>query len=101
MYITIADTSKGKRVWVQGLDRYGIQAGDRYNVDYRDDEGTIVVTFIPTGKRAVVASKGGVIDLQGKRVSQWAQDATEARVDVSGLQVVMGAPVLFIDRKGA
>ena len=75
---TIGTTSKGQRVWIQGLGALGWPTGTRYNVHYTT--AAIVVVQSPTGKRAVSKGKGGIIDLVGKRVTQWAQGATSATV---------------------
>lgn len=75
----ISSTSKGHRVFLEGIGR----VGKRYNVTFCDldhpNGGSIVITFTPEGKRAVVAR--GVIDLQSKKVSAWAQDSTEASIE--------------------
>ncbi len=62
----VAPTSKGHRIFLEGIGR----VGQRYNVAYSPT--CITIDFVPTGKRKVVASKGGVIDLEGKKVTQWA-----------------------------
>lgn len=74
--VTIGKTTKGDRIWIQGLDNRGWPVGARYNVHYTAD--TIVVVRSDTGKRAVSKGKGGIIDLVGKRVTQWAQGASQA-----------------------
>ena len=71
----IADTPKGHRIFLENVGRIG----ERYNVIYCD--ARITVEFSSTGKRTVVASKGGVIDLQGKRVSAWRGEATGAEIE--------------------
>ena len=63
------------RVFLEGIGR----TGARYNVTYTDVR--IVVQFATDGKRKVVASKGGVIDLEGKRVTTWAQGATQVAIE--------------------
>ena len=70
----IADTGKkGHRVYLEGLTN---RVGHTYMVTFTDD--SILVHFTPEGKRKVVAR--GVIDLQSKRVTQWARGATMATI---------------------
>ena len=78
--VTVGTTTKGHRVWLQTTQaHYGFVGGTTmYNVEYNSD--TIVLTVSPQGKRKVTDSKGGIIDLVGKKVSQWAQGATTATV---------------------
>jgi len=61
----IAQTSKGHRIFLENIGR----VGQRYDIIYADNH--ITVHFTATGKRKVVASKGGVIDIEGKKVSAW------------------------------
>lgn len=70
----IAQTKKGHRVFLEGIGC----TGQRYNVAYVGDD--ILISFAPEGKRRVVASKGGVIDLESKKVTQWAQGSTQATI---------------------
>ena len=72
----IAPTSKGARIFLEGVGR----AGQPYTVTYADN--AIMVQFTSEGKRKVVASKGGVIDLQSQKVTRWAQGATMANIMV-------------------
>ena len=74
----IAQTKKGHRVFLENVGRIG----QRYTVQYVG--ASIHVVFAQDGKRAVVASKGGVIDLESKAVTQWAQGATRACVEQIG-----------------
>ncbi len=71
----IAATSKGHRVFPEGIGR----TGERYNVSYCD--ARITIQFDTEGKRKVVASKGGVIDLEGKKVTTWAGMATSVNIE--------------------
>ena len=66
----IAQTTKGHRIWIQGLDRYGMPEGTRYTVVYGTDHIGIITDT--NGKRTVSKGKGGIIDLEGKKVTQWA-----------------------------
>jgi hypothetical protein len=75
--IVIGNTSKGKRVWIQGLDSHGFSM-PRYTVIY--SENSIHILTGLEGKRKVCAQKGGIIDIVGKAVTQWAQDSTHATV---------------------
>lgn len=83
----VAKTTKGQRIWLQGLERHGIHGGARYNVTY--DKDFIVITVVPHGKRKVTASKGGIIDLVGKKVTEWAQGSTKATVEFTGDQLII------------
>lgn len=75
--ITIGSTTKGHRVWIQGLVSKGI-TGERYDVTY--GEVSIGLRFSPEGKRKVTQGKGGIIDLVGHKVTQWAKGSTHATV---------------------
>ena len=77
--VAVTPTTKGARVWVQGLDNKGIQ-GDRFSVQVC--LGSITLTFGPNEKRKVTRAKGGLVDLQSKAVTAWAQGATRATVHV-------------------
>lgn len=77
----IAQTSKGHRIFLEGLGR----TGQRYNVRYHN--ATIVVHFVPDGKRKVVAR--GVIDLEGKKVTAWKQNATSAIIAYNDDSIVI------------
>ena len=74
----IAETTKGHRVWLQGLQSKVDTNGGRYNVLYTPE--AIVVHFTPAGKRKLTASKGGIVDLVGKKVTLWAQGSDSATV---------------------
>lgn len=76
--VTIGTTSKGHRVWIQGLCNKGWPVGARYHTTYESD--TIVLQLAPEGKRKVAQGKGGIIDLVGRKVTQWAQGSTTALV---------------------
>ena len=89
--ITIGNTSKGKRVWIQALDNHGFHEGMQYRTTYTDNH--IIIQFDEQGKRKVAKGKGGIIDLVGKKVSVWAGSATEARVD-------FGSSAIIIERQG-
>jgi hypothetical protein len=75
----IGNTTKGHRVWLQGTsETYGWPVGARYDVTYTAN--VIVLTLNADGKRKVSAGKGGVVDLVGKKVTQWAGESTECYV---------------------
>ena len=80
MQITIGKTTKGDRVWLQGLRDKGI-TGERFTVTYGPD--ALVIEFGPDCKRKVTQAKGGIVDIVGKRVTAWAQGRTSATVAVS------------------
>ncbi len=64
----VAPTKKGARVWLQGLESLGWAGGTRYNVEFYD--GFVTLSRSAEGKRKVTPSKGGVIDLESKKVAQ-------------------------------
>lgn len=74
----IAPTSKGHRVWLQGVAEYGFVVGAAYDTTYTPT--AIVYTLNAAGKRKVAKGKGGIIDTVGKKVSTWAQGASDAVV---------------------
>lgn len=84
--VTIAETPKGHRIWLQALESKGIT---QPSVDVAFFEHTIVLTFSATGKRKVTQTKGGVVDLQSRKVTAWANGATQATVEVKGNTVVL------------
>ena len=85
--ITIGNTTKGARVWLQSVHTRYPEAGT-YNVHYIN--GTITVDLLPTtGKRKVTQAKGGIIDIVGKRVTQWAQGATMAHVTYTATSIII------------
>lgn len=79
----IAQTTKGHRVFLEGIGR----TGQRYSVTYSDAH--IVVHFTPEGKRKVVASKGGVIDLEGKKVTTWKGLATSVNIEYNADSIII------------
>ena len=78
MKTVITSTPKGHRIWVQGLASHGI-TGTRCNVTF--DKEYIAITVVPDGKRSITQAKGGLIDLQSKKVTQWARGAAHAEVE--------------------
>ena len=80
-HTVIAATSKGHRVFLEGIGH----TGQRYNVEYLNSH--ILITFCDVGKRKVVASKGGVIDLEGKKVTAWANGASSVTIAYSDEQI--------------
>lgn len=64
----VAPTKKGARVWLQGLAALGWAGGTRYNVEFH--EGYVTLSRNAEGKRKVTPSKGGVIDLESKKIAQ-------------------------------
>lgn len=78
----IAQTTKGCRVYLEGLND---RVGQTYTVEYHD--GAIHVVFGPQGKRTVVAR--GVIDIQSKKVTQWADGATRANIEYTPYGVIV------------
>ncbi len=75
----IAQTTKGKRIWIQNTNgTYSWPVGAQYHTTYEPE--VIVLQLAPEGKRKVSKGKGGIIDLVGKKVTQWAQGATLANI---------------------
>ena len=69
----LTSTTKGHRIWIQGIGHLG----PRYDIVWGDH--SITLWFGDTGKRKVTQSKGGIVDLQSKRVTQWARGATTVK----------------------
>ena len=77
----IANTNKGKRVFLEGTSSIGWAVGMPYSVTFELD--TIVLALdADNGKRKVARGKGGVIDLESKKVAHWAQSARECSIVV-------------------
>jgi hypothetical protein len=78
-HTVIAQTTKGHRIFLEGTAAVGWPMGATYSVTMGEDE--IVLARTTEGKvRKVTSSKGGVIDLESKKVTAWAQGATQVRV---------------------
>ena len=75
----IANTKKGSRVYIQGI-LEAMPHVSTYDVTYADN--CIVIHFTELGKRKLCMDKGGVIDLESKKVKKWAQDSTSATIRV-------------------
>jgi hypothetical protein len=75
----IGRTSRGSRVWLQGLSSHAQIHYSRYSVEYVGS--TMRIVFGPHGKRQMTMAKGGIVDIVGKRVSTWAGKAIEAHVE--------------------
>jgi len=91
--IAITETKKGARIWIQALESKGI-TGSHVLVSIAPDQAAIVLTFAtytdkPKGWRKVTQSKGGVVDLESKKVVQWAQGATQATMEVIGQKIII------------
>lgn len=71
--IALTPTNKGHRIWIQALASKGITA-PRFTVDIAAD--TITISVGNEGKRGVTQLKGGIIDIQSKKVTTWARGAT-------------------------
>lgn len=80
---TITATKKGSRVWIQGTGNKQSQwhGGARYNIAYTPD--AIVLTLAPEGKRGVTNSKGGLVDLESKKITLWAMGASMATITIT------------------
>ena len=77
----VAPTKKGARVWLQGLESLGWTGGTRYNVEFHD--GFVTLSRNAEGKRKVTPSKGGVIDLESKKVAQVFEGCTQVAYHVN------------------
>ena len=88
--VTIAPTTKGHRLWLQGLGDKSPRwaAGTRYNVSIGYQSIAIIRDSV-AGKRAVVDSKGGIIDLESKKITAWAEGATEALVHITDEAIII------------
>ena len=85
----IAATPKGHRIFLEGIiAATGRPQGQRYNVAYTDD-AIHIIWDTAAGKLTLVSSKGGVIDLQSKKVTAWAQGATVANITVTKAQIII------------
>jgi len=80
--VAVTETSKGHRVWIQGLQGKGI-TGDFVLVTFGPDKVTLCFgnTKLPKWRK-VTQSKGGIVDLQSRKVTQWANGATLATTEV-------------------
>ena len=77
----VAPTKKGARVWLQGLESLGWTGGTRYNVEFHD--GFVTLSRNAEGKRKVTPSKGGVIDLESKKIAQVFEGCTQVAYHVN------------------
>jgi len=82
---TVTPTNKGHRIWIQALHSRGYRG--RYSVVFTDS--TIVLTFHSEGARKVTDAKGGIVDLQSKRVTQWAQGVDYVNVQYTPNTITM------------
>jgi len=87
--VSVTETKKGHRIWLQALESKSNKwaSGTRFNVTY----GPNIIWLIRAhdGKRTVTASKGGIVDLEGKKVTQWAMGATMAHVTISDAAITI------------
>jgi hypothetical protein len=87
----IAPTTKGHRIFLEGLSAVGWHGGSRYTVDYTLDT-IILMKALPdtVGKtRKVTASKGGVIDLESKRITKWAKGSESVSVQYDHNHIII------------
>jgi hypothetical protein len=76
-------TTKGIRVWIQGIGQHGWTAGTTFNTVIAGD--TIVYTKATEGKlRKVTRDKGCLIDNTSQKVTRWAQGSTQATYIITG-----------------
>ena len=78
----ITPTKKGTRIWVQGIKDKGITL-PYYLPCYGD---TLLVLHFSDVKRKgykkVTDSKGGIVSLESKKITDWAQGSTSAAVSI-------------------
>ena len=82
----VADTPRGGRIYLQDVTALAMPTA-HYSVVF--GIGHITVQFHAEGKRKVSPSKGGVIDIQSKKVTQWAQGATSVTVSTTGTTIII------------
>lgn len=87
-------TRKGARVWIQALESKGITA-ERVTVVFEAD--TIGLVFSPDGKRKVTRAKGGIVDIESKKVLSWLQGAETVSVIIEADSA--GNGMAFITRE--
>ncbi len=87
MTLKIGTTTKGSRVWLQGLDRYQWAIGDRYDAHFT--KTTIVLTKNPEGRKKVSRNKGGIIDLCSNKITEWADGSTSVTVAYTPEKIVI------------
>ena len=79
--LSVGKHRNGNRIWLQNLQAKGFQPGDLIRVNFHGS--AIIVTRDQTSKRKVSApSKGGVLDLSNKAVTEWVQKHSVATVSV-------------------
>ena len=76
--LSIGTTTKGSRIWLQGLDRWEWPEGAHYIMKVTPKR--ITLTLDAEGKKKVSRGKGGVIDLVGAYVTKWAAGHTHITV---------------------
>jgi hypothetical protein len=80
----VAPTTKGVRIYLEGISKVGWRGGSAYTVTYHDDKIVLSQQWAVGAKtRKVTASKGGVIDLESMKVQRWAQGATSVDITYS------------------
>jgi hypothetical protein len=85
--ISITQTKKGHRVWIQALASKGITSPFVY-ISYTSGAIDLLFSDNPTmyGQkgRKVTQAKGGIVDMESKKVTQWAQGSSQATVEIAG-----------------
>jgi hypothetical protein len=80
----VANTSKGQRIFLEGINKVGWQGGAAYTVTFHADKIVLSLQWATGAKtRKVTASKGGVIDLQSNKITRWANGATSVNIEYS------------------
>ena len=85
----VTPTKKGARIWVQGIKAKGITL-PYYLPCYGD---TIIVLHFSDvkgkGYKKVTESKGGIVSLESKKITAWAQDSTSATISILSTSITI------------
>jgi hypothetical protein len=86
--IPLTMTTKGLRVWVQGIAQHGWPQGTTFNTVLKGD--TMVFTKATEGKlRKVTAVKGSFIDNTSQKVTRLAQGSTQATWTITATTITV------------
>ena len=87
--LSVGTHRNGNRIWLQNLQAKGFSPGELITVAFHG--AAIIVTKDSTSKRKVSApSKGGVLDLSNKAVTEWVQRHDVAQVTVEYTNIFRG-----------
>ncbi len=89
-YLKLADTKKGKRVWIQGLrlEEAGYHIGTCYEVNYDDDNARVTLTITDDGSNKVSRKKIGdnyfpLIDIVNQQLESTFGDIDRVQVVIT------------------